>query len=90
LQTIQLAKAVSALLVPFIGGFKTGKYMAFENQPNPEINEQLHRAMKFSCRLQAVESDGRALIWSARTCPRFGTGRHVSQWESGDLSPHSK
>src|SRR5690242_19371354 len=32
----------------------------------------------------------RHVFWSARTCPRFGTGRHVSQWESGDLSPHSK
>ena len=29
-------------------------------------------------------------IWSARTCPRFGTGRHVSRSESGDVSPHSK
>jgi hypothetical protein len=28
--------------------------------------------------------------WSARTCPRFGTGRHVSQFQSGDMSPHSK
>ena len=27
--------------------------------------------------------------WSARTRPRFGTGRHVCQWESSDLSPHS-
>jgi hypothetical protein len=31
-----------------------------------------------------------ALIWSARTSPRFGTGRHVAQLESGDTSPHSK
>ena len=29
-------------------------------------------------------------LWTARTCPRFGTGRHVSQSESGDVSPHSK
>ena len=28
--------------------------------------------------------------WSARTCPRFETGRHVSQSESGDMSPQSK
>jgi uncharacterized protein (TIGR03663 family) len=27
-------------------------------------------------------------LWSARTSPRFGTGRHVSQSESGDMSPH--
>jgi Flp pilus assembly protein TadD len=33
---------------------------------------------------------GSALIWSARTSPRFGTGRHVAQSESGDTSPHSK
>jgi hypothetical protein len=31
-----------------------------------------------------------ALIWSARTSPRFGTGRHVAQLKSGDTSPHSK
>ena len=31
-----------------------------------------------------------ARCWSARTGPRFGTGRHVSQSESGDMSPHSK
>jgi len=29
-------------------------------------------------------------IWNARTCPRFGTGRHVSQSESGAKSPQSK
>jgi len=29
-------------------------------------------------------------FWSARTCPRFETGRHVSPSESGDMSPHSK
>ncbi len=29
-------------------------------------------------------------LWTARTCPRFGTGRHVSQSESGNVSPHSK
>jgi len=29
-------------------------------------------------------------LWTARICPRFGTGRHVSQSESGDVSPHSK
>jgi hypothetical protein len=29
-------------------------------------------------------------IWSARTCPRFETGRHVSQSESGAESPQSK
>lgn len=29
-------------------------------------------------------------LWSARTCPRFETGRHVAQPESGDMSPHSK
>ena len=28
--------------------------------------------------------------WSARTRPRFGTGRHVSQSESGVASPQSK
>ncbi|MCX6895455.1 MAG: tRNA dimethylallyltransferase, partial [Verrucomicrobia bacterium] len=28
--------------------------------------------------------------WSARTRPRFETGRHVAQSESGDMSPHSK
>ena len=28
--------------------------------------------------------------WSARTCPCFETGRHVSQSESGDMSPQSK
>jgi len=28
--------------------------------------------------------------WSTRTCPRFGTARHVAQLESGDMSPHSK
>jgi len=33
---------------------------------------------------------GHKPMWSARTCPRFGTGRHVCQWESGDMSPHSK
>jgi hypothetical protein len=31
-----------------------------------------------------------AFIWRARTRPRFVTGRHVAQWESGDSSPHSK
>ena len=31
-----------------------------------------------------------AFIWSARTRPRFGTGRHVAQFQSGDTSPHSK
>ena len=29
-------------------------------------------------------------LWSARASPRFGTGRHVAPWESGDVSPHSK
>ncbi len=29
-------------------------------------------------------------FWSARTCPRFETRRHVSQSESGDMSPQSK
>jgi hypothetical protein len=33
---------------------------------------------------------GSALIWSARTRPRFGTTRHVASSESGDTSPHSK
>jgi hypothetical protein len=33
---------------------------------------------------------GSTFIWSARTSPRFGTGRHVAQSESGDTSPHSK
>jgi hypothetical protein len=28
--------------------------------------------------------------WSARTSPRFETGRHVSTTESGDVSPQSK
>ena len=28
--------------------------------------------------------------WSARTRPRFETGRHVAQSESGDMSPHPK
>ena len=32
----------------------------------------------------------RTSFWSARTCPRFETGRHVSQSESGDVSPQSK
>jgi hypothetical protein len=35
-------------------------------------------------------ASGNALIWSARTSPRFGTGGHVAQCESGDASPHSK
>ena len=30
------------------------------------------------------------LTWSARTRPRFDKGRHVSQSERGDMSPHSK
>ena len=25
-----------------------------------------------------------------RTCPRFGTRRHVAEFQSGDVSPHSK
>jgi len=29
-------------------------------------------------------------LWSARTRPRFGIGRHVSLSESGDVSPHSE
>src|ERR1017187_527710 len=29
-------------------------------------------------------------MWSARTRPRFGTRRHVTAWESGDVSPRSK
>jgi uncharacterized protein (TIGR03663 family) len=29
-------------------------------------------------------------LWSARTSPRFETGRHVVQPESGGVSPHSK
>ena len=33
---------------------------------------------------------GSGLIWSARTCPRYGTGRHVCQFHSGDVLPHSK
>src|SRR5579862_2104374 len=37
-----------------------------------------------------MRKPARARFWSAQTCLRFGTGRHVSQWESGDMSPHSK
>jgi hypothetical protein len=33
---------------------------------------------------------GNALIWSAQARLRFGTGRHVCQSESGDMSPQSK
>jgi hypothetical protein len=33
---------------------------------------------------------GGALTWNARTCPRFGTTRHVASGESGDMSPQSK
>jgi len=29
-------------------------------------------------------------VWSARTCPRFGTGRHVARKKSGVMPPHSK
>jgi hyaluronate lyase len=29
-------------------------------------------------------------LWSAATCRRFPTGRHVCQFQSGDMSPHSK
>jgi multidrug efflux system outer membrane protein len=39
---------------------------------------------------KAGKTFGSALIWSARTCPRFETTRHVASWESGDVSPHSK
>ena len=33
---------------------------------------------------------GNGLTWSARTSPRFDTGRQVAQLESGDVSPHAK
>jgi hypothetical protein len=48
------------------------------------------RAAVFLFELSSVATVGSVLIWSARTCPRFGTTRHVASWESGDTSPHSK
>jgi lysophospholipase L1-like esterase len=33
---------------------------------------------------------GSVLIWSAATCRRFPTGRHVARFQSADLSAHSK
>jgi hypothetical protein len=40
--------------------------------------------------MELLKMAGRVVrFWSARTCPRFGTGRHVCQSESGDMSPHS-
>jgi hypothetical protein len=33
---------------------------------------------------------GGVLIWSAATCRRFPTGRHVAQFQSADVSAHSK
>jgi hypothetical protein len=61
----------------------------------------LHDAGAIATRAQIREAFGvrrvyrrflrtaRQRLWSARTCPRFGTGRHVCQSESGDVSPHS-
>jgi len=35
--------------------------------------------------------DGEILrLWSARTRPRFGTGRHVARKKGGVMPPHSK
>jgi hypothetical protein len=31
-----------------------------------------------------------ARLWTAATCRRFGTGRHVGQFQSADVSAHSK
>ena len=33
---------------------------------------------------------GVTAVWTAPTCRSFPTGRHVGQWESGDMSPQSE
>ena len=52
-------------------------------------------ALKPIC--SGTRADARALhaavsakIWSAATCRRFPTGRHVAQFQSADVSAHSK
>jgi dethiobiotin synthetase len=39
---------------------------------------------------RALHAAGSAVIWSAATCRRFPTGRHVAQFQSADVSAHSK
>jgi len=45
---------------------------------------------KSSITVQGLLFSGNALIWTARTCPRFETTRPVASKESRDASPHSK
>jgi hypothetical protein len=47
-------------------------------------------SIHFASFVAAFRQKANASIWSAATCRRFPTARHVAQFQSADFSAHSK